>query len=236
MSSIQGSWPFTQFWILRRTNCGPSRWSWLSHALSTTTAPPRWGHFSRRLTQPPQSRGRPTAVPRFRVILSSFGLRLPLYTRTMRSASAMNLRGLYPCSQRHSVTKNTFPQILHPGTVHLNPSLLVSRLVRFRMRQTRISLVAIAKLRLAVSGQHRVCPYPRVSRASDCLYLIVHSLSGQPHPRGGVEGCLPLEFHLLSGNIHHCITQLSWRTFVKRKSQHFLNENDVTFQVSSVLL
>ena len=136
----------------------------------------------------PLVKGPTSAVPRFRVMLSAFDLRLPLYTRAIRSVSTMNLRGLHPCSQRHSVTKSTFPWIIKPGTVHLSPSLSVIRLVRFRMRQSRVSVVAIAKLRLAVSGQDRVCPYPRVPRASDCLGLIVHGLSGQPHPRGDVDG------------------------------------------------
>jgi hypothetical protein len=139
MSSIQGSWPFTQFWILWRTNCGPSRWSWLSHALSTTTAPPRCGHVSRRLAQFTLKVSRPTAVPRFRVVSSSSGLRLPLYTRPMRSASAMDPLGLYPYSQRHSVTKNTFPWIIQVMSISAHPYLLAGWFVLGCVRQGFLS-------------------------------------------------------------------------------------------------
>ena len=133
--------------------------------------------------------GTATVVPRFRVMPSTSGCRLPLYTRTMLSASAMDSLGLYPNSQRQSVSKSTFPWTHSvPGTAHLSPSLSVHRPARFWMRQTRVPRVAMARLRLAASGQDRVCPYPRVPRASDCLRLIVHSLPGQPHPCGGMGG------------------------------------------------
>jgi hypothetical protein len=157
----------------------------------------------------PKSPRTTTAVPRFRVLPSTSDLRLPLYTRTMHSAPAMDPLGLYPCSQRQSVTKNTFPwNHSVPGTVHLSPSLSVDRLARFRMRQTRVPHVAIVRLRLAASDQDRVCPYPHVPRASGCLCLLVHNLPSQPHPRGGVSGWLPLSSHLHSGRFHHCKTQL----------------------------
>ena len=157
----------------------------------------------------PKSPRTTTVVPRFRVLPSPPDLRLPLYTRTVRSAPAMDTLGLYPYSQRQSVTKSTFPwnQTLS-GTVHLSPSLSVSRLARFRMRPTRIPHVAIVRLRLAVSDQDRVCPYPHVPRASGCLCLLVHNLPGQPHSRGGMSGWLPLSSHLHSGRFHHCKTQL----------------------------
>jgi hypothetical protein len=128
-----------------------------------------------------------SVVPRFRVMSSVADVRLPLYTPTMRSAPATDLRGFHPCNQRHSVTKSTFPRSA-PGTVRLSPSLSVSRLARFSMLQARVPLVAIVRLRLAVSGQDRVCPYPHVPRASGCLYLWVHNLPGQPHLRGVVGG------------------------------------------------
>jgi hypothetical protein len=150
-------------------------------------------------------------VPKFRAVLSLPDLRLSLYTRPMRFASLMDPLGLDPVSQRHSVTKNTFPWSDFPGTVHLSPSLSVRRLAKFRMRQSRVSLVAIVKFRLTASGQDRVCPYPHVPRAPGCLGLIVHSLPGQPHLRGGVDGCCPYFFCLLTplfGRIHHCTTPL----------------------------
>jgi len=126
-------------------------------------------------------------VPRFRVVPSPPDLRLPLYTRTMHSAPAMDTLDLYPCSQRLSVSKSTFLwKHTIPDTVHLSPSLSVGRLASLWMRQTRVPLVAIVRFRLAASGQDRVCPYPHVSQASDCLCLFVHNLLGQPRPRGGV--------------------------------------------------
>ena len=153
-----------------------------------------------------------SVVPRFRVVSSASDVRPPLYTPTMRSASATDLHGFYPCNQRHSVTNSTFPRST-PGTVRLSPSLSVHRLARFWMRQARVSLVAIVRLRLAVSGQDRVCPYPHVSRASGCLCLLVHSLPGQPHLRGGVGGWSPLPLsHLLSRCPSSLHNTASWRT------------------------
>ena len=167
---------------------------------------------------------RPTAVvPRFRVVSSTSDVRLPLYTPTMRSASVTGLRGFHPCNQRHSVTKSTFPR-LAPGTARLSPSLSVRGLARFRMRQARVSYVAIVRLRLAVSGQDRVCPYPHVPRASGCLCLLIHNLPGQPHLRGGVGGWSPLPFSLLLSRCcssHHYTTQLPGALLSTQKGQLF---------------
>jgi len=164
--------------------------------------------------------GTATVVPRFRVMLSTSGCRLPLYTRTMLSAPAMDSLGLYPNSQRQSVSKSTFPWTHSiPGTVHLGPSLSVRRPARFWMRQTRVPRVAMARLRLAASGQDRVCPYPRVPRASDCLCLLVRSLPGQPHPCGGMGGCRVYVFtsFLADSPLHDTA---SWRAFDKLKEGH----------------
>jgi hypothetical protein len=161
-----------------------------------------------------------TVVPRFRVMLSTSGCRLPLYTRTMLSASATDSLGLYPNSQRQSVSKSTFPWIhAIPGTVRLSPSLSVHGPARFWMRQTRVPRVAMARLRLAASGQDRVCPYPRVSRASDCLRLIVRSLPGQPHPCRGMSGCRVDIFtsFLVDSPLHDTA---SWRAFDILKGTH----------------
>ena len=181
MSSIQVSWHFTQS-LIHRCRLRPS---------PMCAAFPRSQYYDRSAPLPshqPQAGPSPTlagttaVVPRFRVLPSSSDSRPPLYTRTMHSAPAMNPLGLHPCSQRQSVTKSTFPwSQTSPGTVHLSPSLSVGRLARFRMRQTRVSCVAIVRLRLAVSGQDRVCPYPHVWRASGCLCLRVHSLPRQPY-------------------------------------------------------
>ena len=171
MSSIQFSWHFTQSLIF----CCRLR------SFPMYAAFPRSQYYDRSVPlsplQPqvgpsPTLLGTTTAVPRFRVVPSSPDFRLPLYTRTMHSAPAMNLLGLYPYSQRHSVSKSTFP-CTHSitGTVHLSPSLSVCGPASFRTRQSRVSRVAIVRLRLAASGQDRVCPYPRVPRASGCLYL-----------------------------------------------------------------
>ena len=84
------------------------------------------------------------------------------------------------------------------------------------MRQTRVSLVTMSRLRLAASGQDRVCPYPHVPRASDCLCFFVHNLPGQPHRCGGIGAYLRL---------HHTT---SWRTFVKRKVRHLMIEKCAT--------
>ena len=165
----------------------------------------------------PRWLGTATVVPRFRVVLSTSGCRLPLYTRTMLSASAMDSLGLYPNSQRQSVTKSTFPWTHSvPGTVHLGPSLSVHRPARFRMRQTSVPRVAMARLRLAASGRDRVRPYPRVPRASDCLCLIVRSLPGQPYPCRGMGGCrLDVCTSFLADSPLH--NTASWRAFTKRK-------------------
>jgi len=161
-----------------------------------------------------------SVVPRFRVASSTSDVRLPLYTPTMRSASATDLRGFHPCSQRHSVTKNTFPRSA-PGTVRLSPSLSVRRLDGFRMRQARVSLVAIVRLRLAASGQDRVCPYPHVSRASGCLCLLVHNLPGQPHLRGGRRWMATVALsHLLSRCPSSLHNTASWRAFANLKGAH----------------
>ena len=160
----------------------------LSRTHITTTAPPHDGYFSRKLAHPLE--GTAIMVPRFRVVLSTPGFRLSLYTRTMFSTSSMNVLDLYPCSQRPSGSLIPFRWTQNiPVTIHLSPSLSVGRLFSFRMRQTRVSRVALSRLRLAASDQDRICPYPHVPRASDCLCFFVHSLPGQPHRCGGIGAC-----------------------------------------------
>ena len=155
-------------------------------------------------------------VPRFHVVLSAPGFRLSLYTRTVLSAPAMNVLDLHPYSQRPSGSLIPFRWTQNiPVTIHLSPSLSVGRLFRFRMRQTRVSRVALSRLRLAASGQDRVCPYPHVPRASDCLCFIVRSLPGQPHRCGGIGACSRVFFHLLSGVIHDCTTRLPGALLIK---------------------
>jgi hypothetical protein len=164
--------------------------------------------------------GTTTVVPRFRVMPSSSGGRLPLCTRTVLSAPAMDLLGLHPDSQRHSVAKSTFPWThTIPGTVHLSPSLSVGGLVPFRMLQTRVPRVALARLRLAASGQDRVSPDPHVSRASGCLCLVVHNLPGQPHLCGGMGGWLPCRSPPFLGRIHHCMTQLPGARMIRENDR-----------------
>ena len=216
ISSIQFSWHFTQSLIF----CCRLR------SFPMYAAFPRSQYYDRSVPlsprQPqagpsPRYSGTMTMVPRFRVIPSTSGCRLPLYTRTMLSASAMNSLGLYPDSQRQSVSKSTFPWThSYPGTVHLGPSLSVHRPARFRMRQTRVPRVAIARLRLAASGQDRVRPYPRVSRASDCLCLIVRSLPGQPHSCRDMSGYRVDVFTSFPAGLPLHNTA-SWRAFDKLK-------------------
>jgi hypothetical protein len=165
MSSIQVSWLFTQ----SSTLCCRLR--------SFPTAP--LSPLQPQVGPSPTSLRTTTAVPRFRVVPSASDLRLPLYTRTMLSAPAMNLFGLYPYSQRQSVLSTTFPWCHSAsGTVHLSPSLSVIGLAILWMLQTRVSCVAIVRLRLAASGQGRVCPYPHVPRASSCLFLTLAPAHG----------------------------------------------------------
>jgi hypothetical protein len=100
----------------------------------------------------------------------------------------------------------------------LSPSLSINRLARFRMLQARVSLVAMVRLRLAASGQDRVCPYPHVPRASGCLCLWVHNLPGQPHLCGVTGEWLPLPPpHLLFRHASSLHDTTSWRALVNRK-------------------
>ncbi len=118
------------------------------------------------------------------------------------------------------------------STVRLNPSLSVSRLAIFWMRQARVHLVAIVRLGLAASGQDRDRPYPHVPRASDCSCLLIRSLPGQPRPRGDAGGCLPFppswQVPLLhdtalwrASTIIVTVAQSDARCFRKRKNWNF---------------
>lgn len=130
----------------------------------------------------------------------------PLYTPIRCSLHRRWTRLAYtPVARGYQCQIALFPGTIRPGTAHLSPSLPVDRLVQFQALPTRVPRVAIARLRLAASGQGRVCHYPRVSRASGCLGLLVHNLPGQPLPRGGVGGFSSITSFLSS---FHCMTQL----------------------------
>jgi hypothetical protein len=144
----------------------------LSRPRSTTTAPSHCHHVSRSLSHPQSGwgmqhwfLGSASCCPRLAVGSVYTPVRRSLHHRWTCMVSTPMTRG-------YRSQEEPFPVEL----LSYSPSLSIQRLVQFRMRQTRVPRVAMSRVRLAASGQDRVCPYPRVPRASDCLSLAVHSL------------------------------------------------------------